>query len=43
MFEKLYTLYWDAKLSDRGLDRAVFKGFITQAEAVKIRNRIKNE
>lgn len=38
MFERLHRLYSQGKLSDRGLDRAVFKGLISQVQAMKIRN-----
>lgn len=38
MFRRLHLLYSQGKISDRGLDRAVFKGLITQAQAVEIRN-----
>lgn len=38
MFKRLHLLYSQGKISDRGLDRAVFKGLITQAQAIEIRN-----
>lgn len=40
MFKRLHLLYFQGKISDRGLDRAVFKGLITQAQAMEIRNTL---
>lgn len=43
MFERLRFLYSQGKITDRGLDRAVFKGLVTQAQAMEIRNTKYND
>lgn len=37
MYDYLKRLYFEGRLSDAGLDNAVAKGWITQAEADQIR------
>lgn len=43
MFERLKALYQQGKLSDRGLDRAVFKGLISQEEVTEIRESLNKD
>ena len=38
MFDRLLALYLDGRLTDEGLDRAVTRGWISQAQADAIVN-----
>lgn len=43
MYERLLALYLDERLTDAGLDNAVSKEWITEAQAVEIRTAKTNK